>query len=372
MSAQADVLVVGGGPAGAACAALLARAGRHVVLVERTTGPHEKVCGGFLSTEALKALRRLGVDTAALGAVPIRRFGLSVRGRRAAVPLPFPAVSLSRQALDEALLRRAADAGAEVHRGAAVRALSMRGGTWRARLSTGAEMEANAAFIATGKHDLRSWPRPSGLQSDLIGLGLHWHPGAGGPILNSGSEELILFPGGYAGLAPVEDGGVNLCLLVRRRPFAALGRRWQAVVESVATASPTLAGLLASVPTGHRQPLAIGAVPFGHLQRRNSPAWHLGDQAAVVPSFTGMGISLALHSSFRATDVFLNGGGPADYHRLLVRDASWLVYPATALSILLVRPKVQAALAGAAPCMPWLMRSCASATRLPVASAAAP
>jgi len=58
----ADVLVVGGGVAGGAVAAYLARAGRHVVLLERKNGPHDKVCGEFVSGEAADYLRVLDID----------------------------------------------------------------------------------------------------------------------------------------------------------------------------------------------------------------------------------------------------------------------------------------------------------------------
>ena len=47
------IVCIGGGPAGSALATRLARSGREVVLVERETGPHDKVCGEFLSWEAV-------------------------------------------------------------------------------------------------------------------------------------------------------------------------------------------------------------------------------------------------------------------------------------------------------------------------------
>ncbi|HEX8513535.1 MAG TPA: FAD-dependent monooxygenase, partial [Allosphingosinicella sp.] len=69
-------LIVGGGPAGSAAAIALARAGVEAELVERTEGPHDTVCGGFLGWDSLAALDRLGLDPAALGARPIRRLRL--------------------------------------------------------------------------------------------------------------------------------------------------------------------------------------------------------------------------------------------------------------------------------------------------------
>ena len=64
-------MVAGGGLAGAAAAARLAMAGRRVLLLERTRGPHDKVCGEFLSGEAAAELTALGLPPAGLGAAPI-------------------------------------------------------------------------------------------------------------------------------------------------------------------------------------------------------------------------------------------------------------------------------------------------------------
>ena len=65
-------LVVGGGPAGAACAIELARNGRPVTVLEKTRAAHHKVCGEFLSIEAQALLAYLGLDIRALGATDVQ------------------------------------------------------------------------------------------------------------------------------------------------------------------------------------------------------------------------------------------------------------------------------------------------------------
>ncbi|MDB5458934.1 MAG: putative electron transfer oxidoreductase, partial [Caulobacteraceae bacterium] len=141
---MSGALVIGGGPAGAATAILLARAGRAVTLLERETGPHDKVCGEFISHEAAAYLSRLGLDLRALGAAPIRAARLA-HGRGATeIALPFAAFSLSRRRLDEALLGLAQDAGVQLRRGVRARRLTPTGRDWAVDLGEAGSLRAEA------------------------------------------------------------------------------------------------------------------------------------------------------------------------------------------------------------------------------------
>jgi geranylgeranyl reductase family protein len=126
MPSIADVIVVGGGPAGAAAAIELARAGREVVVVDKATFPRDKCCGDGLTTGALRLLDDLGLDPGDVSSwqgvddVVVR----SPSGREVTFPLPrgrgtYAAVA-RRVDLDAALLDVARKAGADVHEGTAV------------------------------------------------------------------------------------------------------------------------------------------------------------------------------------------------------------------------------------------------------------
>src|SRR5580692_4187059 len=112
-----DHLIIGGGPAGAMAALRLAEAGCRVTLLEKERGAHHKVCGEFLSREAVDYLHHAGISPRALGGTPIRFLRLSSGSHATQIALPFPALSLSRRVLDAALLQRAEDHGCEVLRG---------------------------------------------------------------------------------------------------------------------------------------------------------------------------------------------------------------------------------------------------------------
>jgi flavin-dependent dehydrogenase len=119
-----DVIVVGGGPAGAVAAIVLARAGVRVRLLERVTFPRDKLCGDTLNPGALCVLSRLGIPAADDG-VPIR--GMLVTGPGGAraegwYPAGVIGRSIRRSLLDQRLLQAAADAGVTVVEGIRVEA----------------------------------------------------------------------------------------------------------------------------------------------------------------------------------------------------------------------------------------------------------
>src|ERR1700733_5162077 len=145
-----DVIIIGGGPAGTASAAQLAQAGRRVLLLEKEPGPHHKVCGEFISTEAQYYLDKLGLDLLALGAKPIDHVSIVHGSKATLTALPFKALSLSRQVLDEQLLQTAIKNGAEVRRGVNVTGLEPKQGGMNIRLSGAEKAEtlfAPAVFL---------------------------------------------------------------------------------------------------------------------------------------------------------------------------------------------------------------------------------
>src|SRR5271154_6503944 len=200
---QDEVLIIGGGVAGCAASIALARKGRSVTLIEREPAPRHKVCGEFLSGEALEDLHTLGIDVAALGAVPIDYVRLAAARRAAEAPLPFRAASLTRKALDTALIAEAIAAGVSVKRGRGVPSLSRTTTNfWRATLDDGTSYEAPTAFLATGKHDLRGHGRPKD-PHQWVAFKMYYRLSAAQTAELPDASELTLYSGGYGGIQPV-------------------------------------------------------------------------------------------------------------------------------------------------------------------------
>ena len=298
-------LIVGGGPAGAAAATLLARAGLPHLVLERSRETGDALCGGFLSWRTLEALATLGIAADTLNPRPTRRVRVFAGSRVVEAPLPRPAVSVSRHRLDTLMLAGAVAQGAAVERGVAVRAID----GLSARTADGATIAADALFLASGKHDIRGLARPEAARGTdpTMGLRLRLGPAPGLTALVGDAVELHLVDRGYAGLAIQEDGSGNLCMAIHRSRLTEAGNP-ERLLAVLATEAPALADRLAyAAPSPVID--AVANVPYGWRVRHGEPGlYRLGDQAGVIPSLAGEGMGIAIASGIAAATAHVAAG----------------------------------------------------------------
>jgi len=328
MPERCSVAIVGGGPAGSALAALLARAGRRPVLLERDRFPRQKLCGEFLSMESQELLRRIGCLDAVRALKPSVITGarfFSPSGRTVEIGLGADALGLGRLALDEALFRHAERSGAIAFEGATV-----------ARMDEDAdgvllEIERSLPDGTRGKRLLRAdrvvaaYGRRSGLdrpldrdflrrRSPFVGYKRRhaFLPGADAVAAElRGKVEIHLFDGGYCGVSVVDGGAVNICLLAEERVFAAAGR---APLTRLARLSPSLRGRLEAL-SANGDPLAAARLTFTAKEPSSGSILFIGDAAAMIAPLCGDGQAMALESAVLLAELMARGDG-ADLPRL--------------------------------------------------------
>ena len=124
MKTEADVIVIGAGPGGAAAARYLASEGFDVIALEKSRFPREKVCGDGLTPRAVRELQLIGLPTPREeGWIPNRGLRMIGGGHRLEFPwhdletFPNYGLSLPRAAFDHRLAEHARAAGADVREG---------------------------------------------------------------------------------------------------------------------------------------------------------------------------------------------------------------------------------------------------------------
>lgn len=366
-----DAVIIGGGVAGAAAASLIAQAGRKVLVLEKASQAHHKVCGEFISSEAQCYLQALGIDLSALGAAEIEDISLMQGTRFTRTRLPFTARSLSRAVLDEQVLHSAIRQGAKLQRPAKVTGLQRVGNLWHIQLAgAGGNREVLSSptvCLATGKHDLHGWGRARSIHNNLIGLKMHFRlmrPASADDCRDIG---MVLFNGGYAGLVKIEGDRVNFCLVIAKQHFARLDHCFARLLTMLKQNTPLLAERLEHAQACWDKPLAVFGIPYGFVYQEKSSIpglYRIGDQMGVIPSFCGNGMSIALHTAFAAAGNYLQGGTSSQYHQLMRAELQPMLIPAALLSRLAVEPLVQPPLMVLCDLFPQIIERIVSQTRL--------
>jgi flavin-dependent dehydrogenase len=357
-----DAIVAGGGLAGAAFALELARRGAKAMLIERMPGPHHKVCGDFLSANAIALLHHLGLDLAALGGSRIATLSLANRGTEARAPLPFEAMGLSRYRLDEALLAAAAANGVTVLRGTIVDGIDTGPDGVVVRTSC-ASYRGRAAALASGKHNIRGIPRPA---SAIVGFKMHVIPAPEARRAMDGVVQLAAFQGGYVGLCLVEDGVLSVAWNIRSDVLQEIGPSWRAQKAFLARESAIFDSLVGTATPMWEKPLAIAGLPYGFLRVDPvAPAvYPVGDQLAVIPSFAGDGTALALASGISAAQALLKGEDACAFQRRMVATHRRQFRLVGALDRVIANAALRCLGIGIAKRVPSLVTRLAAATRL--------
>lgn len=316
---RCQVLVVGAGPSGAACAFWLARAGVDVVLADAASFPRDKTCGDGLTPRAMAELGRIGLAADALTRAP--NWGLRAAGFGAELYLPWPGgtlprfgAAMRRTQLDDAVRMAAIGEGARTLTGRA-RSAESRGDrvaevlfqttTGPTSVAFDSLVVADGARSQLGRTLGRQWHRDT--VYGVAARGYIASARSSDPWISSHLElrgdagELL---SGYGWVFPLGDGTVNIgvgTLATDRRPADVNLRQLTATY----VASQRDAWQLAGDPTS----VTSALLPMGGaVSGVAGPNWVLvGDAAGCVNPLNGEGIDYGLETGRMAAELLIEG-----------------------------------------------------------------
>jgi geranylgeranyl reductase family protein len=345
---RVDAVVVGAGPAGAAAAITLARAGRDVVMVDKARFPRDKICGDGLTTGALRLLEGLGLDPATVGSwqavddVVVR----GPAGHQVSFPLPhgrgtYAAVA-RRTDLDAALVDRARAAGVTVREGHGC---------------TGAAEHADRVVVdVEGPDGPGAIEAPYAVAADGMWSPVRKHLGLATPgyrgewhafrqyftSVGPRAADLVvwfepdLLPG-YAWSFPLPDGRANVGFGIQRGGKVAriqdMAGIWRELLDR-----PHIREVLgddATPESPHRAWPIPARIDEAVLTGRRT--LFVGDAAAATDPLTGEGIGQALLTGILAAEAVLGGPGPDTVTTTYRRRARGALVADHRMSMLLIR-----------------------------------
>jgi flavin-dependent dehydrogenase len=292
MRVEGEVLIVGGGVAGLAAAALLGAQGRRVLVLDKAALPRDKVCGEGVMPLGLAALRALGLDAAALPGAPFH--GLEYRSRRGAMALDFPPGAqgrgVRRTALITALHGVTLGHGSVTHHAERACAPLWRDGRVVGVRGHAADYAAPVVLAADGVH--AGLARACGVAlrgyGERMGLRRHYRlaPGVAVPRVVVG-----LFAPQDVYLTPVGEGELLATTMTDRAGYRALAGRYDAFLRAGPCGELFAGAEPVSGQLGWHHPL--------FAPRRYSVGGMLlvGDAGGGVDPCLGMGVSMALASA---------------------------------------------------------------------------
>ena len=331
--ASTQILIVGGGPAGAAAAYWLAREGHSVTIVEKRTFPRNKSCGDALTPRAVRQLHDMGLaDTFATS----HRFeGVRVTGLGRDLTLQWPehpdygrhGYVVRRAELDAIVAANAVSAGATLLQGhEAVRPLVSRGFVRGAVVQgpTGPPFEVMAKYVVVadgansrfgrnlGTTRSQEWPFGAAIRT-YWETPRHTEPWIESALdLRDRNDRVVP---GYGWVFPAGDGTANIGvgLLSTFRDFKTVNTAHllQAYAERIAERW--------EIDPGEPLRKAVsGRIPMGGSVAPTAGPTYLvvGDAAGVVSPFNGDGIDYAYETGRLAADVL--------HEALATNDASAL------------------------------------------------
>jgi len=382
-----DVVVVGGGPSGAACAYWLAEAGHDVVVVEKKTYPREKTCGDGLTPRAVRQLEDMGLAGVLAGHHRFDGLRSIAFGKTLELAWPetpgFPRYGyvITRHDLDQIVAERAEKAGATVRDGTEALAPLTEDGRVVGvvvRPKEGEEEEVRARYVVVADGSLSRFGRALGTSRNRaypLGMairGYYESPRHDEPWIESHLDVRDaggnVLPG-YGWIFPLGDGrinvGVGLLSTFRGWRDVNTTRLMEAFTHHAPGSWDIRPETSCGAPTGGKLPMGLSVGP------RTGPGWIVaGDAGGLINPFNGEGIAYAYETGRMAAEAVagaMAGGDLAAYDQRLQEEYALYFKVARAFVRVIGRPVLMKALVDTGmrsrTLMEWVLRIMANLLR---------
>jgi len=327
-----DVLVVGAGPAGSACATLLARAGLSVLLFDKEKFPRDKICGDCVNplsweyfellgvADSLRSLNFHCIDSVRMTNLQGKEITIPVRSNRGR-----PFFSINRGTLDDLLARNAQREGAtllyqtrlldatESDRWDVL--VRSRGSLWQYSCNYLVGADGRNSTVA-GK--IRASDKTKTSRAARRRVGIQWHADVQ-PLVGS-EVHLYKFESGYCGVVNLDDRTSNIAMVTDPQFAQLASTDFSRFLEKTVLSNP--AGMRSCDDLTPVKDLSL-TYPINPIVRRSGipKAFLIGDARRTVEPFTGEGVCLSLQDGIRTSQKILRafdkgrGGAPIPVRR---------------------------------------------------------
>ena len=288
------VTVIGGGLAGLISSIQLVRAGIPCTVFEKKSYPLHRVCGEYVSNEALPFLKASGLypEHFNLPRIKFLEFS-SVAGELVRLPLDLGGFGISRYSLDNYLYRIAKKEGVLFELNTEVTAINFSADQFEIESQFG-KTYADLVIGSFGKRsrvDIQQGRSFIGKRSPWVGVKYHARTGQPESVIS-----LHNFEGGYCGVCNVEEGITNICYLTHRDNLRNTGDIHN-MERAVLFRNPLIKDLFNDSSFIFRKPEVINEISFETKGPVENHILMAGDAAGMITPVCGNGMAIAIHSA---------------------------------------------------------------------------
>jgi menaquinone-9 beta-reductase len=288
------IVIIGGGLAGLVTSVKLIDAGIPCTVIEKKSYPFHRVCGEYVSNEAVPFLKSNGLFPDVFNPPVINKLILSaISGRSVQVPLALGGFGISRYEFDKLIFEQASKRGVVFRLNTAVDQIHFANDQFTFR----AESETATADVVIGAFGKRSRldvsMKRAFIQKRSPYVGVKYHARTAHP---SDVIGLHNFEGGYCGISNIEDGKSNLCYLTHRDQLKRY-RNIPQFQEAILFKNPHLKKVFNEATFLFDAPETINEITFETKAPVEGHVLMAGDAAGMITPLCGNGMAIAIHSA---------------------------------------------------------------------------